>query len=106
MIGHGLGAAGGLEAIACIKAITTGWLHPTINQDVLAKTLTRLTALLTIFYACGFLFLCVCRTWSLQLTLILFQMLRNNMKSMLVCVTCNEINITFELNILFYLYEH
>ncbi|KAJ0716585.1 putative beta-ketoacyl synthase, thiolase, beta-ketoacyl synthase, active [Helianthus annuus] len=43
MIGHGLGAAGGLEAIACIKAITTGWLHPTINQDVLAKTLTRLT---------------------------------------------------------------
>ncbi|XP_030530333.1 3-oxoacyl-[acyl-carrier-protein] synthase I, chloroplastic-like [Rhodamnia argentea] len=33
MIGHGLGAAGGLEAIATIKAITTGWLHPTINQD-------------------------------------------------------------------------
>lgn len=34
MIGHGLGAAGGLEAIATIKAINTGWLHPTINQDV------------------------------------------------------------------------
>ncbi|KAM0939520.1 putative beta-ketoacyl synthase, thiolase, beta-ketoacyl synthase, active [Dioscorea sansibarensis] len=33
MIGHCLGAAGGLEAIATIKAITTGWLHPTINQD-------------------------------------------------------------------------
>ncbi|GJT21333.1 3-oxoacyl-[acyl-carrier-protein] synthase I, chloroplastic-like protein [Tanacetum coccineum] len=33
MIGHGLGAAGGLEAIACIKAINTGWLHPTINQQ-------------------------------------------------------------------------
>ena len=32
MIGHGLGAAGGLEAIAVIKAITTGWVHPTINQ--------------------------------------------------------------------------
>ncbi|WOG84992.1 hypothetical protein DCAR_0104178 [Daucus carota subsp. sativus] len=32
MIGHCLGAAGGLEAIAVIKAITTGWLHPTINQ--------------------------------------------------------------------------
>ncbi|XP_052171152.1 3-oxoacyl-[acyl-carrier-protein] synthase I, chloroplastic-like isoform X2 [Diospyros lotus] len=32
MIGHGLGAAGGLEAIATIKAINTGWLHPTINQ--------------------------------------------------------------------------
>ncbi|XP_024983930.1 3-oxoacyl-[acyl-carrier-protein] synthase I, chloroplastic-like [Cynara cardunculus var. scolymus] len=32
MIGHGMGAAGGLEAIATIKAIQTGWLHPTINQ--------------------------------------------------------------------------
>lgn len=35
MIGHGLGAAGGLEAVATIKAINTGWVHPTINQDVL-----------------------------------------------------------------------
>lgn len=34
MIGHCLGAAGGLEAIATIKAIETGWLHPTINQFV------------------------------------------------------------------------
>ncbi|KAL4291054.1 hypothetical protein GQ457_14G008530 [Hibiscus cannabinus] len=32
MIGHSLGAAGALEAIATVKAITTGWLHPTINQ--------------------------------------------------------------------------
>ncbi|XP_076945209.1 3-oxoacyl-[acyl-carrier-protein] synthase I, chloroplastic-like [Bidens hawaiensis] len=32
MIGHCLGAAGGLEAIATIKAIQTGWVHPTINQ--------------------------------------------------------------------------
>ncbi|KAJ7530020.1 hypothetical protein O6H91_15G075300 [Diphasiastrum complanatum] len=32
MIGHSLGASGGLEAIATIKAITTGWVHPTINQ--------------------------------------------------------------------------
>ncbi|KAH0461369.1 hypothetical protein IEQ34_008944 [Dendrobium chrysotoxum] len=32
LIGHCLGASGGLEAIACVKAITTGWLHPTINQ--------------------------------------------------------------------------
>lgn len=32
MIGHCLGAAGSLEAIATIKAIATGWLHPTINQ--------------------------------------------------------------------------
>lgn len=36
MIGHCLGASGGLEAIATVKAITTGWLHPTINQFVSA----------------------------------------------------------------------
>eukprot|EP01025_Chloroclados_australasicus_P026311 TRINITY_DN2611_c2_g1_i1.p1 TRINITY_DN2611_c2_g1~~TRINITY_DN2611_c2_g1_i1.p1 ORF type:complete len:459 (-),score=66.51 TRINITY_DN2611_c2_g1_i1:401-1777(-) len=35
MIGHGLGAAGGLEAIACIQAIKTGEVHPTINQNQL-----------------------------------------------------------------------
>ncbi|KAL9249667.1 3-oxoacyl-[acyl-carrier-protein] synthase I, chloroplastic-like protein [Drosera capensis] len=29
---HCLGASGGLEAIATIKSLTTGWLHPTINQ--------------------------------------------------------------------------
>ena len=34
MIGHCLGASGGLEAIATVKAITTGWLHPSINQFV------------------------------------------------------------------------
>ena len=34
MIGHCLGAAGGLEAIATIKALTTGYVHPTINQFV------------------------------------------------------------------------
>jgi 3-oxoacyl-[acyl-carrier-protein] synthase II len=31
MIGHCLGAAGGMEAIATIKAIQTGMIHPTIN---------------------------------------------------------------------------
>ncbi|KAG2283092.1 hypothetical protein Bca52824_054312 [Brassica carinata] len=31
-IRHCLGAAGGLEAIATMKAINTGWLHPSINQ--------------------------------------------------------------------------
>jgi len=31
MIGHCLGAAGGVEAIATIKAIQTGMLHPTLN---------------------------------------------------------------------------
>ena len=29
--GHGLGAAGGLESIACVKAIQTGIVPPTIN---------------------------------------------------------------------------
>ncbi len=33
MIGHCLGAAGGIEAIATIKAILTDMLHPTINLD-------------------------------------------------------------------------
>ncbi|MCH9608903.1 MAG: 3-oxoacyl-[acyl-carrier-protein] synthase 2 [Chlamydiales bacterium] len=33
MIGHALGAAGGIEAIATIMAIRTGKLHPTINSD-------------------------------------------------------------------------
>jgi 3-oxoacyl-[acyl-carrier-protein] synthase II len=33
MIGHCLGAAGGIEAIATIKAINTGMLHPTINLE-------------------------------------------------------------------------
>lgn len=33
LIGHCLGAAGGMEAIATIKAIQTGMLHPTINLD-------------------------------------------------------------------------
>jgi 3-oxoacyl-[acyl-carrier-protein] synthase II len=33
MIGHCLGAAGAIEAIATIKAIQTGQIHPTINVD-------------------------------------------------------------------------
>lgn len=40
MIGHCLGAAGGLEAIAVVKAIETGMLHPTINQFNLEETVT------------------------------------------------------------------
>eukprot|EP00669_Euglena_mutabilis_P007336 TRINITY_DN2655_c0_g1_i1.p1 TRINITY_DN2655_c0_g1~~TRINITY_DN2655_c0_g1_i1.p1 ORF type:complete len:479 (-),score=152.15 TRINITY_DN2655_c0_g1_i1:180-1463(-) len=31
IIGHCLGAAGGMEAVATIKAITTGFVHPTLN---------------------------------------------------------------------------
>lgn len=34
LIGHCLGAAGGLEAVATIQAIRTGWLHPTLNQVI------------------------------------------------------------------------
>jgi 3-oxoacyl-[acyl-carrier-protein] synthase II len=33
MIGHLLGAAGAAEAIACIKALETGVIHPTINYE-------------------------------------------------------------------------
>jgi 3-oxoacyl-[acyl-carrier-protein] synthase II len=33
MIGHGLGAAAGMEAVVVIKAIQTGKVHPTINLD-------------------------------------------------------------------------
>jgi 3-oxoacyl-(acyl-carrier-protein) synthase len=33
MIGHSMGAAGALEAIACSKAIETGTIHPTINYE-------------------------------------------------------------------------
>ena len=31
MVGHMLGAAAGIEAIACVKTIETGVIHPTIN---------------------------------------------------------------------------
>ncbi|MFN8459186.1 MAG: beta-ketoacyl-ACP synthase II [Anaerolineae bacterium] len=31
MLGHSFGAAGAIEALACVKAIETGRLHPTIN---------------------------------------------------------------------------
>lgn len=33
MTGHALGAAGGLEAVATVKAITDGIVHPTINLE-------------------------------------------------------------------------
>ncbi|MBI5052237.1 MAG: hypothetical protein HZB52_03095 [Chloroflexi bacterium] len=33
MIGHPMGASGALEAIACIKTIETGVIHPTLNLD-------------------------------------------------------------------------
>lgn len=33
MIGHGLGAAGGIEAMVCVKTILDGTIHPTINYE-------------------------------------------------------------------------
>lgn len=33
MLGHSFGAAGAIEALACVKAIETGWIHPTINYQ-------------------------------------------------------------------------
>jgi 3-oxoacyl-[acyl-carrier-protein] synthase II len=33
MTGHLLGAAGAIEAIACVKALETGWIPPTINTE-------------------------------------------------------------------------
>ena len=34
MIGHPLGGAGAIEAVACVKTIQTGTIHPTINYEV------------------------------------------------------------------------
>jgi 3-oxoacyl-(acyl-carrier-protein) synthase len=34
MLGHSFGAAGAIEALACIKAIETGVIHPTINYQI------------------------------------------------------------------------
>jgi beta-ketoacyl-acyl-carrier-protein synthase II len=33
MTGHMFGAAGAVEALACVKAVETGWLPPTINYE-------------------------------------------------------------------------
>jgi 3-oxoacyl-[acyl-carrier-protein] synthase II len=33
MMGHLMGAAGAVEAIACVKSLETGWVHPTINYE-------------------------------------------------------------------------
>ena len=33
MIGHALGGAGGMEAVACVKSIVEGIIHPTINYE-------------------------------------------------------------------------
>ena len=33
MIGHSLGAAGALEAVPCVRSITDGVIHPTVNYE-------------------------------------------------------------------------
>jgi 3-oxoacyl-[acyl-carrier-protein] synthase II len=33
VVGHLLGAAGAVEAVATVKTIETGWIHPTINYE-------------------------------------------------------------------------
>ena len=33
MVGHSLGAAGALEAVPCIRSITDGVIHPTVNYE-------------------------------------------------------------------------
>ena len=33
MVGHSLGASGGLEAVACVRTITDGVIHPTVNYE-------------------------------------------------------------------------
>ena len=33
MVGHSLGASGGLEAVACVRSITDGVVHPTVNYE-------------------------------------------------------------------------
>ena len=34
MIGHLLGAAGGVEFITCVKSIEEGYIHPTVGLQV------------------------------------------------------------------------
>jgi len=34
MTGHLIGAAGAVEAVACVQTLVTGWIHPTINYEV------------------------------------------------------------------------
>jgi 3-oxoacyl-[acyl-carrier-protein] synthase II len=33
MLGHLMGGAGAVEAVACLKSLETGWVHPTINYE-------------------------------------------------------------------------
>jgi 3-oxoacyl-[acyl-carrier-protein] synthase II len=41
MLGHCLGAAAGVEAVATVMAIKRGEVHPTINHEVRSRLLTK-----------------------------------------------------------------
>ncbi|ONM59657.1 3-oxoacyl-[acyl-carrier-protein] synthase II chloroplastic [Zea mays] len=41
MTGHLIGAAGGIEAVASIQAIRTGWVHPNLNLENPEDTLIQ-----------------------------------------------------------------
>lgn len=41
MLGHELGAAAGIEAVATIQAIKTGYVHPTLNQEDLEDEMSH-----------------------------------------------------------------
>ena len=93
MIGHCLGAAGGIEAIATIKAITTGWIHPTINQFVMSLILFFLLIHIPTKCNCAsYMYLpkqnstliCVGRILSLLWRSIQSPMWKSSMRSMLV----------------------
>jgi hypothetical protein len=93
MIGHCLGASGGLEAIATVKAITTGWLHPSINQFVCVRSFPSYKCITLWFFRCLLVnstrlfndyplgvFFSDCRIQSPQLSLILLPTKSNNMQ--------------------------
>ena len=43
MIGHGLGAAGAMEAVAVVDQLASGYIHPTLNCDPVHPKLKDLT---------------------------------------------------------------
>ncbi|KAM6585425.1 hypothetical protein CsatB_012427 [Cannabis sativa] len=54
MIGHLLGAAGAVEAVATVKAIQTGMVHPNINLDNFDEGTAIQTGLFSVVFMVGF----------------------------------------------------
>jgi len=44
LIGHGLGAAGGIEAVACVLQLSRGFIHGSINCEGSAPALEPIAA--------------------------------------------------------------